>query len=197
MKPVRVRTKTIGCILLGLIISIIGQAVYSDIFRYIDDNGVMHFTNVPTSSKYRIYLRDRPSGQVAAAVSRKYDQLIAEASQFHGVSMPLVKAVIKAESNFNPNAVSKKGAMGLMQIMPDTQKKLRVVNPFDPKENIMGGTRYLKQMIDRFDGSLKLALAAYNAGPGAVDRFKDIPPFRETENYVEKVMKYYYLYKKS
>ena len=197
MQPVMNRVRQLRWMLIWLIISAMGQPVYADIFRYIDDNGVMHFTNVPTSSKYRVYLRERPQIKGSAPAPSTYDQLIAEASKYHGVSIPLVKAVIKAESNFDPNAVSKKGAMGLMQIMPETQKRLQVVDPFDPKENIMGGTAYLKQMIDRFQGSLKLALAAYNAGPGAVDRFNDIPPFLETENYVEKVMKYYYLYKKS
>jgi soluble lytic murein transglycosylase len=108
----------------------------------------------------------------------------------------LVKAIIKAESDFNPKAVSKKGAMGLMQIMPQNFQDLQIENPFDPRENIMGGTRYFKYLYDRFDGKLALSLAAYNAGPTAVDHYnKSIPPYKETEQYVERVLRYYRNYR--
>jgi soluble lytic murein transglycosylase len=124
-----------------------------------------------------------------------YDNLIADASERHGVSFPLIKAIIKAESDFDARAVSKKGAMGLMQIMPQNFKLLGIDDPFDPTQNINAGTRYFKQLYDRFNGKLALSLAAYNAGPTAVDQYKTIPPYQETEEYVKRVLKYYYNYK--
>jgi soluble lytic murein transglycosylase-like protein len=161
---------------------------------YIDEKGVMHFTNAPTSSsdrEYKVFIRERSSASGRYAV-KEYEELISDAAEQYGVSVPLLKAIIKAESDFNPRAVSKKGAMGLMQIMPDTIKDLAINNPFDPRENIMGGTRYFKQLYDRFNGKLSLSLAAYNAGPTAVDQYNSIPPYRETEEYVERVLKYYH-----
>jgi soluble lytic murein transglycosylase len=105
--------------------------------------------------------------------------------------------LIKAESDFNPRAVSSAGAQGLMQLMPENIKSLNIKNPFDPRENIMGGAQYLKQLITRFGGKLPLALAAYNAGPGVVEQYQRVPPFRETENFVQQVMKFYTLLNKS
>ena len=125
----------------------------------------------------------------------KYDEYIREASGIHGVSFPLLKAIMKAESGFNPKAISKKGAKGLMQIMPSNFRVLGIKNPFNPRESIMGGALYLRQMSDRFNGKIHLALAAYNAGPDSVDRSGGIPPIRETENYVNKVMKYYKIFR--
>jgi soluble lytic murein transglycosylase len=165
---------------------------------YVDRNGVIHFTNVPTNSEtdYRIYIKEKRRGSdLSGYYENDFDPYIAEASKRHGVSFPLVKAIIKAESDFNPRAISRKGALGLMQIMPENLKILQIRDPFDPWENIMGGTRYFKMMLERFKGKLPLSLAAYNAGPTAVDRYQSIPPFKETENYIEKVMMYYYSYK--
>lgn len=169
--------------------------VYADIYMYRDRNGVFHFTNAPTSPKYQLYIKEREREQFDTASTSSYDHLITQASTLHGVSFSLLKAVIKAESGFNPNAVSKKGAMGLMQIMPDNFKLLNVTDPFDPWENIMAGARYLKRMLDRYKGTLRLALAAYNAGPGAVDQYNGIPPYPETQHYIEQVLKYYHLFK--
>ncbi len=173
--------------------------VHADIYMYIDADGVMHFTNAPTESDrdYRVYIRERSRYRSSYNYSPdKYDELISVASKQYGVDHRLVKAIIKAESDFNPKAVSKKGAMGLMQIMPQNFQSLDIEDPFDPRENIMGGTRYFKYLYDRFDGQLALSLAAYNAGPTAVDNYnKTIPPYRETEQYVQRVLTYYRNYK--
>jgi soluble lytic murein transglycosylase len=184
-----------------LVLSTYALPVDADIYMYIDRSGVIHFTNVPTNSEtdYRIFIKEKPrkflEPDSGVQYEHDFDHYIAEASKKHGVSFPLVKAIIKAESDFNPRAISRKGALGLMQIMPENLEVLQISDPFDPWENIMGGTRYFKMMLKRFNGKLPLSLAAYNAGPTAVDRYQSIPPFKETENYIEKVMMYYYSYK--
>jgi soluble lytic murein transglycosylase-like protein len=175
--------------------------VLADIFVYIDKEGVMHFSNAPTHSRYRVYMKENSSSP-APVVRRlkpdtdKYDHLIAESCRLHGVDFALVKAVIRAESSFDPYAISSKGAEGLMQLMPDTSKRLNVANPFDPQENIRGGVRYLKYLMGRFNNDLKLSLAAYNAGETTVAQVNGIPNYRETKNYVVEVLRYYQEYQK-
>ena len=164
---------------------------HADVYMYVDSKGGLHFTNVPTSSNYRIYIRERPVKSSNPYSTSKYDHYITEASKKHGVSFLLLKAIINVESDFNPKAVSKAGALGLMQIMPENIRRFSIRDPFNPGENIMGGTYYLKELLERYNGKLPLALAAYNAGPTMVDRYNGIPPIEETQNYVKKVMKSY------
>jgi soluble lytic murein transglycosylase len=127
--------------------------------------------------------------------SSAYDLHIRNVSKYYGCDPYLVKAVIKAESRFDHEAVSASGAMGLMQLMPSTAKDLGVKDPYDPRENIEGGVKYLKALLNRFDNDLSLALAAYNAGPETVKRYGTVPPFQETRDYLQKVLKYYSEYK--
>jgi soluble lytic murein transglycosylase len=168
----------------------------ADIYMYIDSQGVMHFTNTPTSTQYRVYIKEKPKRSVGRLQDmNRYDDIIVEAERRHGVAAPLIKAMVRAESAFDPRAVSHKGALGLMQIMPKNLKRLKVRDPYNPWDNIMGGTRYFKEMLERFNGQLPLALAAYNAGPHTVEQYRGIPPYDETQNYVRKVMRFYATFK--
>jgi Transglycosylase SLT domain len=167
----------------------------AETFKLTAPDGTLHFTNAPTDPSYQRmgfttgtaagFLR-LPQGETGP-----YVQEIRDASERYGVPIKLVSAVIRAESGFNARAVSRKGAQGLMQLMPGTASMLGVRNSFDPRENIDGGVRHLRSLIDRFPNSLPLALAAYNAGERAVVQYKGIPPFPETQDYVTKVMHFY------
>ena len=126
-------------------------------------------------------------GNKFKSVSEDMDQIFEDAADRFGISSRLLRAVAKAESNFNPNAVSRAGAMGVMQLMPGTAKNLGVTDPYDARQNIMGGAKYLKENLDKF-GDVRLALAAYNAGPGSVQKYGGVPPYSETQNYVKKIM---------
>ena len=169
--------------------------LYADIYMYVDEDGTTCFTNlVPSIPKYQVIIKERKRFSRSYSTDR-YDKHIREASRIHGVSFPLLKAIMKAESDFNPKAVSKKGAKGLMQIMPSNFKILGIQDPFNPRENVMGGALYFRQMLDRFKGEIHLALAAYNAGPDSVNRSGGIPPIRETEDYVNRVMEYYRIFR--
>jgi len=170
---------------------------HADVYRYVSSSGVLHFTNMPTSSNYRIYIKERNSRCSRVYSKNRYDEIIDTASKKHSISFSLLKAVINVESDFNPKAVSKAGAIGLMQIMPQNITSLCIKDPFNPAENIMGGALYLKKLLERYNGQLPMALAAYNAGPTMVDRYRAIPPINETEDYVEKVMNCYNNYKKN
>ena len=170
--------------------------VQSDIYMFIDSKGVLNFTNVPVSSNYQLFIKEIPKRK-NDEFSNRYDNLISSASKRYGVSFSLIKAMIKVESNFNPNAVSRAGAIGLMQIMPINLKHLDISDPYNAWENVMGGANYFRQLLDRFNGKVPFALAAYNAGPSTVEKYKNIPPFPETKRYVKKVMKSYNILKKN
>jgi soluble lytic murein transglycosylase-like protein len=167
--------------------------LHADIFTYTDSQGVTHFTNVPTSPQYKVYIKEQSSRSLKPYSADRYDHLITVASEKHGIDFSLLKALIKIESDFNPRAVSAAGAKGLMQLMPENIKTLQIKDPFDPWENIMGGSRYLKALLERFDGKLSLALAAYNAGPNVVERYQRIPPYQETKDFVKKVLEHFSL----
>jgi soluble lytic murein transglycosylase-like protein len=136
-------------------------------------------------------LYTKAGADILSAPKTDYDNIITRAAETYNIPKKLIQSVIKQESNFNPNAVSYAGASGLMQLMPATASYLGVQNSFDPEQNVFGGAKYLRQMLDMFDGSTTLALAAYNAGPGNVKKYGGIPPFNETQNYVKKVTGYY------
>ncbi|NNL84185.1 MAG: lytic transglycosylase domain-containing protein [Myxococcales bacterium] len=157
-------------------------------FRYVDSAGVTHFTNAPRGRHYAAVVKRKRA--VRAPSISKFDALIESAARKQGVPAALVKAVVAAESAFRVDVVSHKGAMGLMQLMPATAEALGVKEPFQAADNIHGGARYLRAMHDRY-GSWSHALAAYNAGPRAVDRYRGIPPYRETRTYVKRVLTYY------
>jgi soluble lytic murein transglycosylase-like protein len=167
----------------------------AQIFSWRDANGSLVLSNVapgtnPGIASYEVADSDaiRVTRPVAPETSRRFDDVIDEHASRNGVRTDLVRAVIQVESGFNPRAVSTKGAMGLMQLMPATARRLGVANPFDPDQNVRGGVAYLRELLDRYDGDERLALAAYNAGPGAVDRHgQTVPPFRETRDYVSRI----------
>jgi soluble lytic murein transglycosylase-like protein len=177
------------CALLGLALGP-SLAAAAPLYKYVDERGVIHFTDTPTSSKFDP-VEPKDDGQPRSP--RAFDGVISLVARRQDVPPALIKAVIRTESNFNRFAVSKKGAQGLMQLMPKTALRLGVDDPFESFQNVEGGVRYLRRLIDRY-GSWRLALAAYNAGPTAVDRYGGVPPYRETQEYVRKVLAYYQRY---
>ena len=171
---------------LVIIISISVSLSYADIYKYVDENGNTLFTNVYRGSENaKVISRGRREDRVN---SNPYSHIISSMSRKYNIEPSVIKAVITAESNWQHDAVSAKGAIGLMQLMPSTIKDMRVKDPYDPEDNIEGGTKYLRLLLDRFNGDLELALAAYNSGPGTVSKYNGIPPIKETRRYVKRVL---------
>src|SRR6185369_5961609 len=171
----------------------------ADIYRYEDPEGTLHFTDAPTDSRFKVFMRDIKKDHKLRTAFKlpgfarnpaEFEPIISSCSRQYGVDSSLVKAVIHAESGYNPSAVSPKGAQGLMQLMPKTAQGLKVADSLNPSDNIRGGVRYLKFLLDTFKGDESLALAAYNSGLGSVAKYGGIPPYQETRNYVTKVLSY-------
>ena len=177
----------------GILADPLCAATKGEVYRRVDSNGVMSFTNVPTNDTFTkvdlgtLHLRAR-------LPMRELEGTIAHHSRQQQLDPALISAIIKAESDFDPDAVSRAGAIGLMQLMPQTAVRLDVRDPFNPEENIAGGARYLRYLLDRFHGNLPLALAAYNAGATRVEHYKTLPPIHETRRYVKKVLRFYRQY---
>jgi soluble lytic murein transglycosylase-like protein len=195
--------------LLLLLVSALSAGIaHADIYRYVDADGTVHFTNVPQDSRFKVYLKEKrkpdPVTETLSSEIRYYDEKeraryakpIQDAARATRLEPALIHAVISAESGYNPFARSRKGAAGLMQLMPETAKRYGVKNRLDPAQNISGGARYLRDLIRMFNNDLQLAVAAYNAGENAVVRAGNrIPPFQETMTYVPRVMTYYRKYR--
>jgi len=178
-----------------LVLCSIGVGRAGSIYSFVDERGVWHFSNVPTDPRYGLA---SPSRHISPHVLRNYsefEEIISEAATRYGLDPDLIRAIIQIESGWIPDARSSKGAIGLMQLMPETSSNLAVSNPLDPRANIRGGTKYLSRLLERFRGNLVLALAAYNAGPEKVERYKGIPPYPETRRYVRSVLKQWQKYR--
>ena len=188
-----------GAFLLAAVFGLPPDAPAKDVFFFRDRNGVMHFTDAPTTVHYRPYKVWTQVG-MGMGSTRIDPKIVApfinSAARKFNLDPALIKAVIQVESAFDPNAVSWAGARGLMQLMPKTADMLNVKNCFNPQENILGGSRYLRSLLDRFGGNLELALAAYNIGPTRVESEKKIPNVRETQMYVKRVLAFHKKYKK-
>ena len=169
--------------------------LHADMYYYKDGNGVLHFSNVKKTKQYQLYKKKHSTRRINAPPGT-YDEYIKEAATRHNVPVPLIKAIIKVESDFNPKAESPKGAKGLMQIISDNYELLDINDPYDPWESINGGAKFVRKLLNRYEGNLNLALAAYNAGPVNVDAYGGkVPPFPETMDYVRNVTRYYKAYR--
>ncbi len=179
---------------------LLASTAYADVYKYTDESGVICYTDAPFGKKSERIIKDQQAVEQQVAEKEEasqstpapdYGSYVRSAASKYEIEPELIHAVIKTESNGNHRAVSRKGAMGLMQLMPTTANDMNVSNPFNPEQNIEGGTKYLKSLIAKFNGDLTLALAAYNAGPKAVEKYGSVPPISETKQYVKKVFSLY------
>ncbi len=193
-------------ILLISILTLLSMQSHADIYKYVDKHGRIILTDKPTHSGYKQLVKTWKGWEEAKIPKnfnwvknqKKFDSTIRSIAKSYKLPHTLLHAVITAESSYNPDAISKAGAVGLMQLMPETAKQYGVSNRRNPRQNIYGGSRYLRYLLKLFNNDLSLALAAYNAGEGTVKRYGNkIPPYKETRNYVKKVIKYYKKYKLS
>jgi len=177
----------------------VSAPVRADIYKYEDPDGTLHFTDAPTDKRFKVFMKDIKKDKKLRTAFKltgyardpaQFEPIIASCSREFGVDSSLVKAVIHAESGYNPSAVSPKGAQGLMQLMPKTAQGLKVADCMNPSDNIRGGVRYLRFLLDTFKGNESLALAAYNSGLSKVAKYGGIPPYPETQDYVAKVLSY-------
>jgi len=185
---------------LVLVLSFFGEAK-AGMYQCTGSDGAVLFTNSPAQPGCRLlggaFAERSPNGSLSSGDPTRFDDYIFTSSQRYGVDAALVRAVVKVESDFNEAARSHKGAQGLMQLMPDTARLHNVGNAYDPEENIEGGVRHLRLLLDRYQGDLPLTLAAYNAGVKAVEKYRGIPPFSETKEYVRRVLNYLQRYSKN
>ncbi len=187
-----------GLLLCASLLPALAQA---DIHRTVDENGVISFTSTPKPGSVRVAIDKKSKPDVHMPSDRsperynRYDEHIRQAATLYQIPVELVRAVIQVESNYDPRALSPAGAHGLMQLMPFTAERMMVTDIMDPRQNIMGGTRYLRILANMFNGDIHLTVAAYNAGEGAVIRYGGIPPYEETQNYVVKVLENYERYR--
>lgn len=196
---------------LGALTLIAGYRAQADVYSYTGDNGVVHFTNIrPEGSRgreYKVVMRSPPQRRgrkgVKAIMPRdrdpgrltRFDPFIHEASRLYAIPEALIRGVIQVESNYDPRVVSHCGAQGLMQLMPATGRRMGVRNPFDPRQNILGGTRYLRYLANLFNGDIVLTIAGYHAGENAVMRYNGVPPYETTQRYVPTVLRHYYRFR--
>lgn len=208
-RPSRSPSLVAACLAVLFGVGVAGEA-HADIYSYVDENGVVHFSsNGKGDGRYSLYMKSTskrtkgskftgkavpPSDRSVERFTR-YDKWIRQAATLYQLPEELVRAVIKVESDYDPRAVSSAGAQGLMQLMPQTATRMQVRDSFDPRENIFGGVRYLRILANLFNGDLDLTIAAYNAGEGAVGRYKGIPPYPETVDYVVRVRTFYSAYR--
>jgi len=163
-----------------------------DIIKFVDESGTVHFTDYTVPMEYDVYMKNAERKRLSGPIkSNRYSKEIYQAGNRHGIDRHLIQSVIQAESGYDPMAVSSSGARGLMQLMPQTAAQYMVDNVHNPEQNIDGGTRHLKHLINKYDGNVKMALAAYNAGETVVAEYDGVPPYPETETYVERVMEFY------
>jgi len=199
------------CSALAVLIFLLPSSAWAELYSWVDDEGVIHLTNVRRNANYKPYVDDNAEGfggeqplvlNVAAGKKRvlykvnvtRFDALFREAANFYKLPFAFIKAVAKVESNFNPRAVSHAKAKGLMQLIDSTAADMDVEDPFNPRQNIFGGTRYLRVLANQFDGNMALTAAAYNAGPHRVKKLQRVPNIRETQRYVRRVLQMYRYY---